>query len=118
MQTPTHDTTRFKANLRAETDGAALYTLLAEAESTPELAEVYHRLAQTEQRHAAMWRGRLEAAGAPAGEVRPSQRVRILGWLADRFGAGAILPLVMAAEDRDSHAYDTQPDARAAGLAA
>ncbi len=48
----------------------------------------------------------------------PGPRARFLGWLARRFGASTVLPLVLAAEDSDIHAYADQPDARAAGLPA
>src|SRR6266508_781923 len=40
------DADRYRENLQGEVDGAALYRLLAEAEQTPELAEVYRRLRQ------------------------------------------------------------------------
>jgi VIT1/CCC1 family predicted Fe2+/Mn2+ transporter len=38
--------------------------------------------------------------------------------LARRFGVGAVLPLIMQAEIKDSHLYDNQPEAVAAGLPA
>ncbi len=110
------DVERYRENLRGEVDGAALYRLLADAESTPELAEVYRRLAGVEERHAELWRSKIRAAGAAAPDPVPSRRVRLIGWLARRFGAGTVLPLVQAGEAGDSALYHAQPDAHAAGL--
>jgi VIT1/CCC1 family predicted Fe2+/Mn2+ transporter len=110
------DVERYRQNLSGEVDGAALYRLLADAEPTPELAEVYRRLAGVEDRHAELWRSKLRQAGAIVPEVGPSFRVRLIGWLAGRFGAAAVLPLVMAGEVGDSALYHAQPEARAAGL--
>ena len=50
------DIARFRANLKDEVDGVALYRLLAEAEKDPHLREVYTRLAASEDRHLALWR--------------------------------------------------------------
>lgn len=109
---------RFRANLQAEIDGAALYRALAEAEAQPELAEVHRRLAEAEERHAEVWRARLREAGVTVPAVRPSLRARLLIWLARRFGVDAILPLIVGQERSDSHAYGAQQEALAASLAA
>jgi vacuolar iron transporter family protein len=107
---------RYLANLQGEVDGAAMYRLLAEAEGTPELAEVYRRLASVEERHAEVWRSRLCEAGVAPPDARPTLRVRFIGWLARRFGAGAVVPIVMAGETADTAAYGAQPEARAVGM--
>ncbi|MBI3965555.1 MAG: VIT1/CCC1 transporter family protein [Chloroflexi bacterium] len=113
-QTP--NVVRYRANLQKEIDGVALYRALAAAETRPEIAEVYRRLATTEERHADLWRAKLRAAGVAPPEPRPSARVRVLGWLARRFGVVSVLPLLVGMEAGDGHAYDVQPEARAAGL--
>jgi VIT1/CCC1 family predicted Fe2+/Mn2+ transporter len=118
QQARSPDVQRYLENLRGEVDAAALYRLLAEAEPRPDIANVYLRLAETEERHAALWRTRLEAAGVKIPAHRPSLRTRLLGGLARRFGVGAVLPLIMQAEMKDSHIYDNQPEAVAAGLPA
>jgi VIT1/CCC1 family predicted Fe2+/Mn2+ transporter len=112
------DINRLHANLQAEIDGAALYRALADIEQNAELAEVYARLAASEERHAAFWRDKLRQAGADSGAVRPGWRTRVLIALARRFGAAFILPTVTAHEQSDSDRYHAQPDAQAAGLAA
>ena len=112
------DVKRYRRNLRGEIDGAALYRMLSTAESSPELAEVYGRLAAVEEKHANVWRARLREAGAEPTADRPGLRVRLLGWLARRFGAETVLPLVLASEASDSHMYEDQPEARAVGMAA
>lgn len=105
------DMRRYKDNLKDEVDGAALYHLLAEAEDDRHMAELFRRLAATEERHQAVWRARLSEWGEPVPEYRPSARVRLLGWLARRFGTGAITPIVMRLERNAYAMYDDQPEA-------
>jgi VIT1/CCC1 family predicted Fe2+/Mn2+ transporter len=107
------DRARYRANLRAEIDGAALYRVLADGSTRPEVAEVYRRLAATEEAHAAVWRGKLRQLGETAPDPGPSTRVRLLGWLARRFGVNAVLAGVVSGEGRDSRGYAGQPDAAA-----
>lgn len=116
QQTQQDTVARYRRNLQGEVDGTALYEALATAEPNPPLAALYQRLADLERRHAELWRGKLREAGADLPDPRPSARSRLLGWLARRFGASAVLPIVTAAELSDSHLYDNQPEARAAGL--
>lgn len=105
------DIDRFKENLTAERNGAALYRALAAAERNPRTAELYARLAAVEERHADTWAARLRAAGVVLPAFRLSWRTRILSLLARRFGVNAVLPSIAALEEVDSHAYSDQPDA-------
>ena len=107
------DLKRYRANLQGEVDGAAVYGALAAAESDPNLAAVYRKLASVESAHAEFWRSRMARGGE---EPAPSLRARTLSWLARRFGPAFVLPTLAAAEARDSGAYDAQPDAVAGGL--
>jgi VIT1/CCC1 family predicted Fe2+/Mn2+ transporter len=107
------DRARFRANLQAEVDGAALYRVMADGSGTPEVAELYRQLAATEDAHAAVWRAKLRDAGDARPDPSPSPRVRVLGWLARRFGAGSVLAGVVGAEAGDSRAYAGQTDAAA-----
>jgi vacuolar iron transporter family protein len=109
---------RYRQSLQAETDGAALYRALAEVESSPEIAEVYRRLAATEERHADRWRSRLQEAGQAVLAPRPGFRTRFLAWLARRFGIDAVLPFIVQEEVKDSRAYSHHPEAREAGIVA
>ena len=74
-------------NLKGEVEGAALYRMMASAEETPALAEVYNRLAGVEERHAEVWREKIRQAGEEVPDLRPSFRLRLIGRLARRFGA-------------------------------
>lgn len=112
------DIKRYRNNLQGEVDGAALYMSLAEAEGRPEIADVYRQLAAAEERHAEVWRTRLREAGEQIPKLRPSLRARLMRALARRFGINAVLPMILSAEASDSHAYDKQPEAVAAGLPA
>ena len=109
---------RYRSNLQGELDSAALYRTLAESEETPQMREVYRRLAAIEEKHAALWREQLAQVGESAGRYRASLRTRILAWLARRFGAALVLPMVAASEREDRGIYDDQPEAQAGGLPA
>jgi VIT1/CCC1 family predicted Fe2+/Mn2+ transporter len=107
---------QYLENWKGEQDGAALYDAVAASERNPKLAEVYRRLAATERRHAEIWAEKLRGAGVSAPRFRPSARTRLLSWLARRGGARFVLPSVFALEQADRDKYDTQPEARAAGM--
>lgn len=118
MTNPGQDIERYRQNLQKEIDGAALYAVLVEKESRPEMKTVYARLAESEERHAQFWRAKLKDAGAPILEIRPTWRTRTLAWLARRFGPQFILPTVTSHENADSSAYAGQPEAEAATMSA
>jgi vacuolar iron transporter family protein len=103
---------RYRANLQAERDGAAIYRTFADLEKQPALAEVYRRLAESEDKHATFWQQNLAQAGMPVALSRISLRARTLIWMARRFGIRFILPTVAGQETADSAKYDAQPDAR------
>ena len=112
------DTKRYRDNLQGEVDGAALYRVLAELEKSPQLAEVYRRLAAVEQAHADFWTKRLAGAGEEPREARPSWRARLLMWAARRIGADAVLPVVKTLEVIGREQYDTQPEASGTAMPA
>ncbi|HIK55605.1 MAG TPA: VIT1/CCC1 transporter family protein [Synechococcales cyanobacterium M55_K2018_004] len=104
------DIDRYLENWQDEIESAYLYRALAKAEPQPLLAEVYRRLALTEQRHAQVWEERLKQAGYPLPKRRISWRTRSLAVLAKWFGPQFVLPTINAMEQVDSHSYDTQPE--------
>lgn len=106
------DIARYRANLRGEVDGAALYRAMADLESLPERAEVYRRLAAVEESHALFWRKRLAEADATASVPRPSWRTKLLIWIARRFGPELVLPTLHTLEEIDRDHYDGQPESR------
>ena len=114
----TADPDRYRENWQEEVDGAYVYLALADVETSPELAEVYRRLAAVEERHAGFWRQRLEDAGQPTDPPRPTRRARILAWMARRFGAGVVLPVMADDEHRGQTMYDEQAETRGTGMAA
>ena len=95
-------------NLRDEREGIALYAGLAKLEPDDSRAKTFASLAEGEQRHAAVWLRKLEAAGVPVPPERPSARVRALLWLARRLGTNAVLGVVIATESRDAEKYALQ----------
>lgn len=107
---------RYTANIQGEIDSAALYRALAEAESNPQLAGIYKKLADVEDEHVAFWLRQMEKIGQPAPQLKPSLRSRALAWIARRFGPSAVLSTVNAQERADSGHYDDQSEAVAGGL--
>jgi vacuolar iron transporter family protein len=103
---------RYRENWQDEVDSAALYRALADLEPDARLAEVYTRLATTEERHAAFWEERLRAGGARVPARRPGWRTRLLIAVARRFGTQAVLPTIDDLERADSLGYDDQPESR------
>ncbi len=112
------DIARYRRNYRDEVDGVHLYELLAEAEEDPNLKELYRRLAESEVRHRELWARKLTEAGVKLPSSRPSFRVRMLGFLARRFGSGFVSPIVTRMEQSATAMYDGQPDAIAEHLPA
>ncbi len=95
-----------------ELEAAALYRVLADT-SDGGRRTVLNRLAEAEERHAAHWEGLLAEAGVRLRRPRPSLRNRLLGTMARRFGADAVLPLVLRHEAADAARYrevDEAPD--------
>ncbi|SRR5581483_1822336 len=109
----TKDIERYLANRQKEIDGAAMYLALAESEKQPPMAEVYRKLAASEQKHATAWEKKLADLGARIPPRRISWRTTIMIWLARRFGPQFVLPTLTANERADSQAYDGQPETEA-----
>ena len=106
------DLDRYRANLRDELNGAALYTALADAELDPVRKDLFLQLAQAEAAHAQFWRDKLAGAGVSEASFVPDFRTRLLGRLAKRFGPRFVLPTIAAAEFADRNKYSGQADAR------
>ncbi len=110
------DIERYRTNYFAERDGSELYRSLSEAERDAHLAELYRRMAETEQRHAGVWADYLTKSGEQVPTYTPGWRIHMIIWLAKRFGVNSVLPMVSSMERGASHDYDSQPEARAAGM--
>ncbi len=110
------DIKRYRENLQGEIDGTAIYLAMADGEKDPPLKELYRRLAETEQRHGAVWEQRLKDAGVDISRMRPSWRARVLMITARRLGAGVVAPTVAEQEGRSQGMYDAQPEAAGTSL--
>lgn len=82
-----------------------LYTTMAEVEKDPRLAEVYQRIARTEEHHAEKWAQRAKEAGITLEEYKPSWRTRMLITLGKRFGPQMILPTIQGMEQSGTKQY-------------
>ncbi len=112
------DIERYRRNRQDEVDSAAVYTAMADAESQPQLASVYRRLADTERAHAAFWAEQIREAGSDPGDAAPSRRASVLAWLARRFGPGLVLSSMQAGEAIGGSGYAAQPEVTGTGMAA
>ena len=107
------DIERYFANRQKEIDGAALYRVLAETEKQPQMAEVYLKLAGSEEKHAATWEKKLTDLKVTLPPRKPTWRAATMIWLAKRFGPQFVLPTITGNEKADSQAYDGQSDEEA-----
>jgi VIT1/CCC1 family predicted Fe2+/Mn2+ transporter len=105
------DLARFRENLQGEVDAIALYSVLAERESSDTLKEFYTRMVATETVHANVWRKQLEAAGVDTARVGPGWRARVLMFIARHFGPSLVVPTIAEREGSDQAMYDDQPEA-------
>ena len=111
------DIQRYRRNFQKEIDGAALYKALATIEKSPELQDIYRRLAENEESHAVFWADKLSEAAVSMPARRPTWRAITLAWVGKVFGAKMILPTIASNENADSHAYDHQPEDAARQMA-
>jgi len=107
------DINRYLANRQKEIDGAALYKVLADTESQPQMKEVYLKLAASEEKHAGTWEKKLEELNVKLAARKPTWRASTMIWLAKRFGPQFVLPTITGNEKADSQAYDGQSDQEA-----
>jgi predicted membrane protein (TIGR00267 family) len=90
---------------RDERDAAYLYRALAAVEKTPELRELFEKLAVVEDRHSERWEELFRASGRPLPAYTTARRTRLLAWAAGRFGTSLVLPMMLAEEGREVQAY-------------
>lgn len=110
-QSQTENQARYRRYLEAEQEAVALYTAMARAERDPQRAEIFQKLAESEQSHVAYWSDKL---GLPSDDIpssRISFRVWLLGRLARLLGTRLVLPLVLRIEGDDTVMYAGDPEA-------
>ncbi len=110
------DIKRYQEFLAEEVDGLYIYEQLAEIEPDERLADVYRQLALTEQGHLTLWQEQLREAGVETTTGNPSRRVRLLMWLARRFGPDLVLPVIKTFEADATDMYVGDAIAEAAHL--
>lgn len=90
---------------RDERDAAYLYRALASVEKTPELSDLFGKLAVVEDRHVQRWEELFRSSGRPLPAYKTAGRTRLLAWAARRFGTSLVLPMMLAEEGREVQAY-------------
>jgi len=88
-----------------ETDAAFLYRELAQAEPDARRKELYGRLADVEDRHAAVWAKILADQGHTVSDARPSGRARLMAWTARRFGPQVLTHMLLREEGQEVLGY-------------
>jgi VIT1/CCC1 family predicted Fe2+/Mn2+ transporter len=109
---------RLVANLNGERDAVFLYGKLADAESNPDLAELYHKLAETEGKHVAFWEGRIVADGGKVPPFKPTLKSRMMARHASRYGAQTVVGSIAKVEAKAAGGYLGQSDAESVGMPA
>jgi VIT1/CCC1 family predicted Fe2+/Mn2+ transporter len=88
-----------------EADAAFLYRVLAAADPSAKGSGIYRRLAEVEDRHAALWRKVLAEHGAEVATPVPSSRARFLAWTARVMGPALLLPMLVREEGQEVKGY-------------
>ncbi|MFZ6020754.1 MAG: hypothetical protein ACOYXO_14195, partial [Chloroflexota bacterium] len=88
-----------------ELSSAAIYEALAGIEKDERIRQVYEKMAAVERKHAKNWEEKLRAEGVEPPPFQPTLRVRLLIWLAKRFGPEMIIPSLQAMEKDGGSAY-------------
>jgi VIT1/CCC1 family predicted Fe2+/Mn2+ transporter len=110
-QASAKDIKRYRENYQGEVDGVALYQRLSAAEKDPARKQIFLDLAETEKGHLKRWADKLRECGVAVPPERPSFRVRMMSFLADRLGPKAVLPMVSAMESSGFDNYMSQSEA-------
>lgn len=79
--------------------------MLAEVERDTKRREVYRRLAEVEARHVSIWADLLHQHGIASLAFTPTARARLMAMVGRKFGANALLPLLLREEGREVKAY-------------
>ena len=116
MSASPEDLRRYRKFLQEEVDGLFVYRTLAEIEQDANVRDVYQRLHTAEERHLALWQEELRAGGGDPTIGAPSRRIRILMWIARRFGAAVVLPVIKTFEAGAETMYRGDAVAERAGL--
>src|SRR5918995_5069095 len=112
------DAERYRRNFTEEINSAYLYRVAADLESDETLSGVYIRLAETEEKHAALWEEQLIRAEEPVPSLEPDLRTRILAWTARRLGPSVVTQVMASSEMSGRTMYDDQPEAAGTSLRA
>lgn len=112
------DADRYRDFFTDEINSAFLYRVAADLEEDEVLSGVYLRLAETEEKHAALWEEKLRDANAPVPSRDPDLRSRILAWFARRMGPGVVTQVMASTEMSGRMMYDDQPEAAGTSLPA
>jgi vacuolar iron transporter family protein len=112
------DAERYRNNFTDEINSAYLYRVAADLESDEILSGVYIRLAETEEKHAAVWEEQLTRARETVPSREPDLRTRILARMARRLGPSVVTQVMASTEMSGRTMYDDQPEAAGTSLRA
>lgn len=110
------DIKRYQENLSGEQEASMLYRQMVKAERNPDLANIYAKLAETEERHIKVWEEKIREAGGVPKTYKPGLKTRIFSWMARKYGSASVVGMIAAVESRAAGGYDNQAEAIAVGM--
>lgn len=97
----------FLSNWRDEMEAVMLYSQMASQETDPKKKKVYERLAEIENKHAAIWGCELEKMGVSP-DFRPRLKASILSWFGKIVGHKSLLDILEKGEGEAISGYGKQ----------
>lgn len=88
-----------------EVDAAYLYRTLVRLAKDDKEKEIYNRLAQIEDRHAAIWLEQFKENEVTLPENNPSVKAKLLAWYSNKFGPALLARLQLREEANEVKSY-------------
>ena len=103
---------QYRHYLDTELDAAAIYSVLAKADSDKTRAEVFEKLVEAEMRHARRWAEKLGIDPVGLKPHGPALKILLIRLVVRLFGTGRIVPILLRTEANEISAYAADPEAR------
>jgi vacuolar iron transporter family protein len=92
-------------NWKEEKNTAFTYRSLSSEEKDIHLSEIYKRMAEIEEIHAAHFEDEIRKKGSVVPEFSPDFRTKILVWISKKFGPTSVLPGMQSKEQQGINTY-------------
>ncbi|MBL8006383.1 MAG: VIT1/CCC1 transporter family protein [Ignavibacteria bacterium] len=95
----------WKYHLQDETDAAFLYKILSENDPDENKRKIFAQLSDVEERHKTAWKDLMSKNNCELSALNPSQKARIFGRIAEKFGTGFLSRLMLREEGMEVKSY-------------